>query len=121
MKVSSLTFNIAWRIGSDRFQLDLFYKHAAPGQFINFTHTPFLYSYPAFGKIWPGNKYCQFHQVETCCHICSQAPERNFAGYGTLILQRSGIDTRMQLVCDEHMIGVQFNERLFSGTQLSFF
>ena len=121
MKVSNLTLNIAWQISSDRFQLDLFYKHAAPRQFIYFTHTPFLYSYPPFGKTWPGNKSCQFHRVETCCHICGQAPERNFAGYGTLILQRTGLVTRMNLVCDDHISGTEFNSLLFSKKQLSLF
>jgi len=121
MKVSSLTLNIAWQIGSDRFQLDLFYKHATPGQYIYFTHTPFLYSYPDFGKSWVGNKSCQFHQVETCCHICGQAPERNFGGYGTLFLQRTGLGKRMNLVCDDHICGLQFNGQLFSRPQLALF
>ena len=121
MKVSSLTFNIAWQIGSDRFGLDFFYKNAAPGQYIYFTHTPFLYSYPGFGKTWVGNKSCQFHQVETSCHICGQAPDRNFAGYGTLILQWTGHGKRMNLVCDDHICGTKFNPLLFSKKQLSLF
>jgi hypothetical protein len=121
MKVSSLTLNIAWHISSDRFQLDLFYKHAGVGQFIYFTHTPFLYSYPGFGKTWPDNKSCQFHQVETCCHICGQAPERNYGGYGTLILQRTGLGNRMNLVCENHVSGTEFNSLLFSKKQLSLF
>ena len=121
MKVSSLTFNIAWQISSDRFQLILFYKHAVPGQFIYFTHTGFLYSYPAFGKTWPCDKYCQFHQVITCCHICSQVPDRNYGGYGTMILQRTGLGNRMNLVCAEHNSNTEFTSRLFSKKQLSLF
>ncbi len=120
MKVCSLTFNIAWQIGSDRFLLDRFYKYAEPGQFIYFTHTHFLYSYPDFGKTWPGNQYCQFHQVDTYCRICGQAPERNYGGYGTLLLQRT-TGQRMELFCDEHIVGVQFNPGLFSKRQLSLF
>ena len=121
MKVSSLTFNIAWQIGSDRFLLKQFCKYAEPGQFIYFTHTPFFYSYPAFGKAWPHGKYCQFHQVVTSCHICGQVPERNFAGYGTLLLQRTATGKRMDLVCDEHAIGLKFNPDLFSKRQLALF
>ena len=121
MKVSSLTLNIACHIGSDRFSLDLFYKYAKPGQFIYFTHTPFFYSYPDFGKAWPDGKYCQFHQVVTSCHICGQVPERNYGGYGTLLLQRTANGKRMVLVCDEHKIGLEFNTALFSKRQLSLF
>jgi len=120
MKVSSLTFNIAWQIGSDRFALDFFHKHSLPGQFIYFTHTPFLYTYPVFGETWPANKSCEFHQVDTLCYVCGQAPERNYAGYGTLILQRT-VGKRMSLVCDEHVSGTEFNPRLFSKKQLSLF
>ena len=121
MKVSSLTLNIACHIGSDRFLLNLFYKYAEPGQFIYFAHTPFYYSYPDFGKAWPGGKVSQFHQVVTSCHICGQVPERNYGGYGTLLLQRTATGKRMDLLCDEHITGLQFNEQLFSKSQLSLF
>ena len=121
MKVSSLTLNIACHIGSDRFLLNLFYKYAEPGQFIYFAHTPFYYSYPDFGKAWPGGKVSQFHQVVTSCHICGQVPERNFAGYGTLLLQCTTISQRMVLICDEHKIGLKFNPDLFSKRQLALF
>ena len=120
MKVSSLTLNIAWHIGSDRFLLNLFYKYAEPGQFIYFAHTSFFYSYPDFGKAWPDNQSCQFHQVNTCCHICGQPPERNYGGYGTLLLQRTS-GQRMDLVCDEHKMGLVFNPALFSKRQLALF
>ena len=120
MKVSSLTLNIAWHIGSDRFLLDLFYKYANKGQFIYFAHTGFYYSYPDFGKTWADGKVCQFHQVTTCCHICGQVPERNYGGYGTLLLQRTA-GQRLDLLCDEHEIGMQFNPALFSQPQLSLF
>ena len=120
MKVCSLTFNIAWQISSDRFLLKQFYKYAEPGQFIYFAHTPFYYSYPDFGKAWPDNKYCEFHQVDTFCHICHQAPDRNYGGYGTLLLQRT-TGQRLDLVCDEHEIAWQFNPVLFSKRQLSLF
>ena len=121
MQVSSLTFNMAWQIGSDRFLLKQFCKYAEPGQFIYFTHTPFFYSYPDFGKAWPDGKVCQFHQVVTSCHICGQVPERNYGGYGTLLLQRTATGKRMDLLCDEHITGLQFNEQLFSKSQLSLF
>jgi len=120
MKVCSLTFNIAWQIRSDRFLLKQFYKYAQPGQFIYFAHTPFYYSYPDFGKAWTDGKSCQFHQVKTCCSICGQVPERNYGGYGTLLLQRT-TGQRMDLVCGEHEIGWQFNPALFSKRQLSLF
>ena len=120
MKVSNLTFNIAWHIGSDKFLLDLFYKFAEPGQFIYFAHTPFYYSYPDFGKAWPDGKACQFHKVKTYCHICGQSPDRNYGGYGTLLLQRT-TGNRMDLICDEHEIASQFNPALFLKTQLSLF
>ena len=121
MKVCSLTFNIAWQIGSDRFLLKQFCKYAEPGQFIYFTHTPFYYSYPDFGKAWPDGKVCQFHQVVTCCHICGQVPVRNYGGYGTLLLQRTATGKRMDLLCDEHEIGLEFNPDLFSKRQLVLF
>ena len=121
MKVSSLTFNIAWQIGSDRLLLNLFYKHANPGQFIYFAHTPFYYSYPDFGKTWPDGNVCQFHQVATCCHNCGLVPERNYGGYGTLLLQHTGTGKRMDLVCDVHEIGLEFKPELFSKPQLSLF
>ena len=121
MKISSLTFNIAWQIGSDRFLLNLFYKYAEPGQFIYFAHTPFYYSCPDFGKAWPDGKVSQFHQVATCCHICGQVPKRNYGGYGTLLLQHTGTGKRMDLVCDQHKIGLQFNNVLFSKLQLALF
>ena len=120
MKVSSLTFNIAWHIGSDRFLLKQFCKYAEPGQFIYFTHTPFFYSYPDFGKAWPDGKVCQFHQVVTSCHICGQVPEKNYGGYGTLLLQRT-TGKRMELFCGEHAIGLKFNPALFSKRQLALF
>ena len=121
MKVSSLTFNIAWEIGTDRFLLNLFHKHANPGQFIDFTYTPFFYTYPYFGTKWPGNKYCQFHELHTFCKICGQAPERNFAGYGSLQLQCTTNPRRMNLICDDHRTGVEFNRHLFSKVQLALF
>lgn len=121
MKVSSLTLPVAWQIASDMFLLKKFCKFAEPGQFIYFTHTPFFYSAPDFGKAWPDNKNCEFHQVDTFCHICRQAPDRNFFGNGTLLLQCTGNGKRMALVCDEHVVGLQFNPGLFSKHQLSLF
>ena len=121
MKVSSLTLSVAWQITSDRHLLNDFYKFADRDHFIYFTHMPFYYSYPIFGKIWPDGKSCQFHQVNTCCHICGHVPDRNYAGYGTLLLQRTGADQRMALVCIEHKSGFQFNPLLFSQKQLSLF
>lgn len=121
MNVSNLTLNIAWQITPDRSLLNQFYKHANANQFIYFTHQPFFYSYPIFGKIWATGKCCEFHQVNTCCHICGEVPNRNYAGYGTIILQRSGCKNRMDLVCESHFFGTQFNPALFSKTQLSLF
>ena len=121
MKVSQLTLNVAFQITSNRFELLEFYSHSLTDQFIYFTHTNFFYSYPIFGKIWPDGKACQFHRVQTCCSICGQAPDRNFAGYGSLLLQRTGVDQRMSLVCMVHKSGSQFDPNLFSKPQLSLF
>jgi hypothetical protein len=121
MKVSNLTLNIAWQLTSDRRLLNDFYQYAEGHQFIYFTHQPFFYSYPNYGRCWRDGKSCQFHQVNTSCHICGEVPDRNFAGYGTLILQRSGTKNRMHLVCDDHISGYEFNPALFSQKQLSLF
>jgi len=121
MIVSKLSLHVAWQITSDRSLLNDFCKYAEANQFIYFTHTPFFYSYPIFGKIWPDGKCCQFHQVNTCCHNCGLIPERNYAGYGTLILQRSGPGNRMNLVCADHTSGTQFNPCLFAERQLRMF
>ena len=115
MTIDKITFQVAWELSSDRQLLKTFYQHAEAGQWIYFTHTPFFYSYPIFGKIWPDGKSCQFHQVKTRCHICGQTPDRNYAGYGTLILQCTGPGARMNLVCDDHISGNQFNPGLFVG------
>ena len=121
MKVSNLTLNIAWRIGSDRVLLNDFYKDAEAHHYIDFIHQNFLYTYPAFGTTYPGGKYSQFHRVTTCCHICGYEPERNCGGYGGLYLQRTGPGKRMNLVCDDHVTGSDFARRNYSPTQLSLF
>jgi len=121
MRVSNLTLNIAWQITSDRCLLNNFYKLADRHHYIYFTHQPFIYSYPIFGKCWPNGKNCEFHEVTTCCKICGQEPDRNFAGYGTMILQRSGPGARMDLVCLEHVSGSLFNQNLFAEKQLKLF
>jgi hypothetical protein len=121
MKVSSLTLNVAWQITSDRMLLNDFYKYAVKDQFIYFTHTPFFYSYPIFGKIWPDGKSCQFQQVQACCSICGSEADRNYAGYGTLILLRTGLGSRMNIVCDDHIAGREFDPLLFNNVQLALF
>ena len=120
MKTSVLTLTIARQLSSDWQLLNDFYKYADAGQWIYFTHTPFFYSFPSFGKPWPDGKPCQFHQVNTRCHICGQTADRNYAGYGTLILQRTGPGVRMNIVCDDHISGSQFNPGLFAERQLAF-
>ena len=121
MIIDKISLKVAWELTTDRQLLNTFYQHTDAGQWIYFTHTPFYYSYPIFGKIWPDGKSCQFHQVQTSCHICGHTPDRNYAGYGTLILQRTGPGSRMNLVCDDHISGNQFNPGLFSQKQLLLF
>ena len=118
MKVSSLTLNVAFQITSNRSELLEFYSHSLTDQFIYFTHTNFFYSYPIFGKIWPDGKSCQHHSVITCCSICGRAPDRNFAGYGTLFLQRTGVDQRMSLFCMVHKSGSQFDPKFVFQTSI---
>ena len=121
MKVSSLTLNVAWQITSFRSELLEFYTYGLLDQFIYFTHTNFFYSYPIFGMIWPVGKACQFHRVQTCCSICGAEADRNYAGYGTLFLLRTGPGKRLNIVCDDHIIGRKFDSNLFSKKQLSLF
>jgi hypothetical protein len=97
MKVSSLTFTIAWEIGSDRFLLDDFYKHADQQQFIYFTHQISFILIRNLGKR-PSEKCSQFHQVHTGCHVCGCEQNRNYAGYGSLILLRSGVLGKMNIL-----------------------
>ena len=121
MIIDKISLQVAWELSSDRQLLDTFYKHAEAGQWIYFTHTPFFYSYPIFGKLWPEEQTCQFHQVTTCCHICGHTADRNYAGYGPMILQSTGPGKRMNLVCDDHISGNQFNPGLFVEKQLRLF
>ena len=113
MKVSSLTLNVTFQITADRSGLLEFYTYGLPDQFMYFTHQPFFFSYPIFGTIWPDGKSCELHRVQTCCSICGQVPARNFASYGTLLLQRTGADQRMALVCTVHKLGRELVQVFF--------
>jgi len=120
MKISTLTYKIAWEITTNRFLLDHFYKNADQHNFICFFHQNFFYSYPAFGKKWPDGKYSEFHKLQTCCHICGEEPERNYAGYGMIFLQRTDQE-RMILLCENHKTGINLHGPVFKAKQLSFF
>lgn len=91
--LSSITLNVALAIGTaDCFnRLEEFTKKASCCEYTSFTHYNFFYSYPLFGKKWKDNKYCEYHQVNTICHICKCMPERNYAGIGTMYLLHNGV------------------------------
>jgi hypothetical protein len=92
--ITHLNYKLAYEITSNRTELDLFMKKGQMHEFIFFTHTNFFYSYPIWGKKWKNNKSSEFHKVETACKMCGHLPDRNYAGYGTLFLQKSYLDRR---------------------------
>jgi hypothetical protein len=92
MNVTTLTYKIAYEIASDRFGLERFYKEANCNHVMMFTHTRHIYTFPAFGKKWPEDKNCQFHKVDTFCHLCKCPPASE--GYVTLWLLHNGISDK---------------------------
>lgn len=89
--ITTLSQSVAEQITTNRVLLSEFIENAGNNQFFPFTHYNFFYSYPDFGKQWPGDKPCEYHDITTRCHLCGKEPERNFAGIGTLYLLHNGI------------------------------
>jgi hypothetical protein len=103
--LTTLTPRIAQEIAPyGRFHLDQFIKEGDANDYIMFTHRNFFYSYPDWGKQWPDGKDCEYHRVDTKCHLCGHIPDRNFAGYGTLYLLNNGVSDEDILVVDEWQI-----------------
>ncbi len=92
--VTHLTYAVAYKITSGRWDLEAFMKQAKPGEYLMFTHTNFFYSGPEWGKKWPDGKCSEFHGVQTACNCCRAVPDRNYAGYGTLYLMKSNLPRR---------------------------
>lgn len=99
MTVSTLTLNVALAIGGNKIfnQIGKFSKEANENEYTMFTHYNFFYSYPI-------GKDCQFHQVNTKCHLCDHTPERNYAGVGTIYLLNNGVCNDDILIPNGHKI-----------------
>ena len=99
--LSTLTHNIASKIFSGSFfDFENFIKNADCNDYIKLSHFNFFYSYPEFGMKWKNGKNCQFHQVNTKCHLCGAMPERNYAGVGTINVLHNGVSDKEILVND---------------------
>jgi hypothetical protein len=92
LTVTTITVNVALAIGGPEIfnQIQKFAAEANENNYTLFTHKNFFYSYPVFGKSWK-NKDCEFHRVNTKCHLCDYMPERNYAGYGHIYVLNNGI------------------------------
>lgn len=91
--ISTITLSVALKIGTAEIfnQIEKFSKEATENEYTIFTHYNFFYSYPEFGKSWLKGKDCEFHKVNTKCHLCDYTPERNYAGVGTINILNNGI------------------------------
>lgn len=91
--ITTITLSVALAIGGNEIlnQIEKFSKEATDNEYTSFTHYNFFYSYPEFGKQWKNGKSCEFHRVNTKCHLCEYMPERNYAGVGTMYLLNNGI------------------------------
>lgn len=91
--ITTITLSVALAIGGVELfnKIERFSKEATENEYTSFTHYNFFYSYPEFGKKWLNEKDCQFHRVNTKCHLCDYMPERNYAGVGTMYLLNNGI------------------------------
>lgn len=98
--ITTITLFVALAIGGSEIlnQIEKFSKEAAENEYTNFIHYNFFYSYPEFGKKWLNGKDCEFHRVNTKCHLCDYTPERNYAGVGTIYLLNNGICNKDILV-----------------------
>lgn len=104
--ISVISLQVALAIGgAEAFnQIEKFSKHATENEYTSFTHYNFFYSYPEWGKQWGSGKDCEFHRVNTKCHLCGYMPERNYAGVGTLFILNNGI-------CNEDILVVNGYEK----------
>ncbi len=92
MNTSTLTYNLATKLCSGQsFSLSNFYEKGGCNEVFFFTHRAYFYSYPEFGKSWTNGNSCEYHRVETVCHICKEKPERNYAGVGSMWLLHNGV------------------------------
>jgi hypothetical protein len=91
--ITTITLSVALAIGGAEIfnQIERFTKEATENEYTSFTHCNFFYSYPEWGKPWLNGKSCEFHRVNTKCHLCDWKPERNYAGVGTIYLLNNGI------------------------------
>lgn len=100
--ISTITLNVALALNSVGFsRIEEFAEASEVIEYIPFTHYNFFYSSPEWGKKWANGKDEQFHRVHTKCNICGEAPERNYAGVGTMYLVNDG-RKRMRIVCGRH-------------------
>lgn len=91
--ITTITLSVALAIGGVEIfnQIERFTKEATENEYTRFTHYNFFYSYPEWGKTWANGKSCEFHRVNTKCHLCDWQPQRNYAGVGTIYLLNNGI------------------------------
>jgi hypothetical protein len=91
--ITTITLSVALAIGGTEIfnQIERFSREATENEYTSFTHYNLFYSYPEWGKQWANGKYCEFHRVNTKCHLCDYVPERNYAGVGTMYLLNNGI------------------------------
>lgn len=144
--ITTITAALANTIGHPA-ELQKFIAEANCNHYTMFTHQNFFYSYPEFGKDWSNGKMCEFHRVNTKCHLCDWQPERNYAGYGTIYLLNNGVSkktiliyegigknrvtklvpnthslSRMILLCPKHISGYfEFNPIPKKNNQLTLF
>ena len=99
MNLSAITKEIAVKISSSpKFELLDFIEKGDCNDYFLFTHYPFFYSYPEFGKKWKNEQSCQFHKIDIKCNLCDYVPERNKIGVGDIYLLHNGISDAEILV-----------------------
>jgi hypothetical protein len=97
--ITTLSIRVADAIRSGpSFWLNDFIAFGDCNDVFPFAHHNFFYSYPEFGKQWPDGKPCEFHRVDTGCHLCGYQPSRNHAGVGNLYLLHNGVSDEQILV-----------------------
>lgn len=91
--ITTITLSVALAIGGTEIfnQIERFSKEATENEYTRFTHYDFFYSYPEWGRPWKNGKSCEFHKVNTKCHLCDWKPIRNYAGVGSIYLLNNGI------------------------------
>jgi hypothetical protein len=104
--ISTISLSVALAIGGVEIfnQIEKFSKEATDNEYTSFTHQNFFYSYPEFGKSWKNGKSCEFHRVQTKCHLCDFVPERNYAGIGSMYLLNNGTCNDEILVNDGYEV-----------------